>query len=264
MPLELFDTHCHLDLIPRPDVAAVLARARTANIVGCVSIGTTVEASRINLEIAGQHPAMVRAAVGIHPNDVQVTVEKDLSEIEQLAADPAVVAIGEVGLDFYRQAVDPAKQREVLSALLAIAQRRHLPILIHCRNAYDELLQLLRRQAAAPVRGIIHCASGPDTFIKEALALGLHISFAGNVTFPNAGALRALINLVPDDRLLIETDAPFLAPQPVRGQKNEPAHVAYTAAYLAQWRGTTVDALGALTTRNARQLFRIPEAAPPA
>lgn len=251
----LIDTHCHLDLDPLAgSVEAVLARARASGVEACLTIGTSVEGSRANVELARRHP-MLRAAVGVHPNDADTVTDETLAQIDALAADPVVAAVGEVGLDEYRQEAAPANQRRALQGFLAIAQRRHLPVAIHCRNAYEPLLDLLREASRPAVRGVIHCASGPAEFIEGALALGFHISFAGNVTFPNAHALRQLVLLVPEDRLLIETDAPFLAPQPVRGQPNEPAHVAHTAAALAQLRGTTPEALGASTSRNARRLF---------
>jgi TatD DNase family protein len=221
-----------------------------------VSIGTTVEASRANIELARRFP-MVRAAVGVHPHEADGVTDDTLKQIDSLAGDPAVVAIGEVGLDAYRQPALPERQPGVLEGFIDMAARRSLPLLLHCRDAYEPLLELLRRSARAPVRGIIHCASGPPEFILGALDLGLHISFAGNVTFPNAKTLRELVPLVPDDRLLIETDAPFLAPQPVRGKPNEPAHVAHTAAFLARLRGTTPVLLGQLTSRNARRLFNL-------
>ncbi len=253
------DTHCHLALEPlSTDVEAVLARAREAGVGACLSIGTTLEDSRANVELARRHP-MVHAAVGVHPNESEAVTDATWAALDTLAQDPSVVAIGEVGLDFYRDRASEDAQRRTLSRCLALAQRRGLPVVLHCRNAYDELLQLLRREAQAPVRGLVHCASGPAAFIRGALDLGLSISFAGNVTFPNAAALRELVPLVPDERLLIETDAPFLAPQPVRGKPNEPAYVAHTAAFLAQQRGTTVEALGALTTRNAEHLFKFPD-----
>jgi len=260
MPLELVDTHCHLDLDPLGGmVEQVLARAQAAGVRHCVSIGTTLEASRTNVQVARQHP-MVRAAVGVHPNHAESASEAVLAEIEALAAAPEVVAIGEVGLDCYRHTVPLARQQDALRAFVAIAQRKHLPLLIHCRDAYEPLLALLRSCARAPLAGVIHCASGPPEFIQGALEFGLHISFAGNVTFPNAQALRSLVPLVPDERLLIETDAPFLAPQPVRGTTNEPAYVAHTAAAVAQLRGLTTETLGTITTRNARRLFRFSEA----
>jgi TatD DNase family protein len=158
-------------------------------------------------------------------------------------------------LDYYRQDATPANQDTAFRAFLDIAKRHDLPVLIHCRNAYEELLRVLGDARHGRLRGVMHCASGPPEFIRGALALGFHISFAGNITFPNAQALRELVPLVPDERLLIETDAPFLAPQPVRGMKNEPAFVAHTAAHLAQLRGISVEELGAITTRNAQALL---------
>ena len=258
MPPELVDTHCHLDLEPlAASVDAVLERARAAGVRWCISVGTTLEASRANVALARRF-SMVRAAVGVHPNEAGFVTDDTLIQIEALAGEPGVVAIGEVGLDQYRARAAIPSQVRALRGFIASARRWNLPLLIHCREAYEPLLALLRRDATGPYRGIIHCASGPPEFIREALDLGFHISFAGNATFPNAGALRALVPLVPDDRLLIETDAPFLAPQPVRGKTNEPAHVAHTAACLAELRGLSLDALAGLTSRNACRLFGLP------
>lgn len=252
---ELVDTHCHLDCAPlAAEVDAVLGRARAAGVRHCISIGTTVASSRANIALAQQHP-MVRAAVGVHPHEADAVTEETFAEIEALARQPGVVAVGEVGLDAYRQLTSLEDQARALRRFIELAQRVRLPLLLHCRAAYDALLALLRECATPPIAGVIHCASGPPEFIQGALGLGLHISFAGNVTFPNAAALRELVPLVPDERLLLETDAPFLAPQPVRGRTNEPAYVAHTAAGVAQLRGIPVDALGALTSRNARRLF---------
>ena len=257
MTLQLVDTHCHLDVEPLAnDVAAVLERAAQAGVQRCISIGTTLKASKANVALAHRYPA-VAAAVGVHPNEADGVTDAVLAAIDTLAADPRVVAIGEVGLDSYRQHASPENQQRALHGFIAIATRRNLPLLIHCRNAYEPLLAILREAASGSLRGVIHCASGPPEFITGALALGFHVSFAGNVTFPNAGALRALVPLVPDKRLLIETDAPFLAPQPVRGKTNEPAFVAHTAEHLARLRNTTAEELAALTTRNARALFQL-------
>ena len=259
MPLDLVDTHCHLDLEPLAgSLEAVLSRARAAGVRQCVTIGTSVASSQANVELARRQP-MLRVGIGVHPHEADSVTEADLHAIEALAGEPCVVAIGEIGLDYYYQHATPANQERALRGFLGIAQRRNLPILVHCRDAYEPLLAILTSEMRPPVRGLIHCASGTPEFIQGALALGLHISFSGTVTFPNAHTTRALVPLVPDERLLIETDAPFLAPQPVRGQQNEPAHVAHTAASLARLRGTTVDALGAMTSRNARALFGFPE-----
>ena len=259
MPLELVDTHCHLEYEPLAgSVDGVLQRAQAAGVRSCITIGTTLEASRAAVALAHRYPTL-RAAVGVHPHDVGALTDAMMTELEELSADPMVVAIGEVGLDFHRDGSSSARQHDALARFIHLAHRRALPLIFHCRDAYEPLLRVLREQTQPPLRGVMHCASGPPEFIQAALAMGLHISFAGNVTFPNANALRALVPLVPDERLLIETDAPFLAPQPVRGQTNEPAHVAHTAVYLANLRGTTLEALGAHTSRNARRLFGLPE-----
>lgn len=258
MSVDLVDTHCHLFLAPLADsLEAVLARAQASGVRQYLNIGTTLQTSREAVEMAHRLEA-VFAAVGIHPTEAETASDMALVELERLAEDPRVVAIGEVGLDFYRQRETAQQQAWLLRVCLAIAKRRDLPVAIHCRDAYDALMEICEREAEGPWRGVIHCASGPPSFIQQALAMGFHISFAGNVTFPNAETLRQLVSLVPDERLLIETDAPFLAPQPVRGRPNEPAHVLHTAERLAQLRGLTLEAVAELTSRNARSLFRLP------
>jgi len=264
MPLDLIDTHCHLDLEPlSAAVEAVLGRAEAAGVRQCVSIGTTLPASRANVELARRH-SQIKVAVGLHPYEAAAVTDAVLAEIDALAADPAVVAIGEVGLDCYRGQAPIDVQQRALAGFLALARRRGLPVIIHCREAYDALLRALRREGSGPWRGVLHCASGPPGFIQAALDAGLHVSFAGNVTYPSAQPLRELVGLVPDQRLLIETDSPFLAPQPVRGRTNEPAHVAHTAEAIARLRGLEPAALAALTSRNARTLFGLPPPSPPA
>jgi len=258
MTAELIDTHCHLDLAPLDRaVDAVLARAAAAGVRACLTIGTTLPSSRAAVALAQRVPHL-RAAVGVHPREAESVTEETLAAIDRLAAEPGVAAIGEVGLDTFRGSTSLRAQEQALCGFVAIAQRRGLPLAVHCRDAYEPLLALLRRETRFPLRGALHCASGPAAFIQAVLALGLHVSFAGNVTFPNAKALRALVPLVPDERLLIETDAPFLAPQPVRGGPNEPAYVAHTARCLAALRGMTVERLGAVTSRNASALFGFP------
>lgn len=264
--IELIDTHCHLDQEPLAgSVEAVLERARQAGVRRCLTVGTSLDASRSSVALARRFP-MLACAVGVHPHDAHTVSDELLRELEALAQEPRVVAIGEVGLDYSRDHSPREAQQRALRAFIAMARLRGLPLSIHCRaregaqgmdDAYAALLTLLHEEAGPPVRGVLHCASGSAAFIEQALALGLHVSFAGNVTFANALALRALVPLVPDERLLLETDAPFLAPEPVRGRSNEPAYVRHTASVVAGLRGTTLEALGALTSRNARQLFRL-------
>ena len=254
---DLVDTHCHLDCEPLAGgVDAVLARARAAGVGHCLWVGTTVETSRLAVAGSRRHP-MLRASVGVHPHDAESVTDATFAELDALAEDPCVAAIGEVGLDYYRQHAAPERQLSALRGFLALARRRNLPLALHCREAHRPMLDVLG-ESGGTVRGIIHCASGPPEFIREAVALGLHISFSGTVTFPNAHATRQLVPLVPDERLLVETDAPFLSPQPVRGQPNEPAHVAHTAAAIAALRGMTTGALAVLTGRNARALLGFP------
>jgi TatD DNase family protein len=253
--MPLVDTHCHLDMEPLAgQIPQVLARAAAAGVQRCVTIGTDLGASRTAVALAREH-AMVRAAVGVHPHEADGVTADTLRGIDELAAQPEVAAIGEIGLDYYYRHSAAEAQQRAFEAFLTIARRRALPVLIHCRNAYDEVLRILRGAAPEGWKGLIHCASGPPAFIEGALALGLHISFAGTVTFPKAQAVRELVRLVPDDRLLLETDAPYLAPQPVRGRPNEPAYVAHTAEVVARLREISVEALGELTTRNAASLF---------
>ena len=258
MPPVLVDTHCHLAEAPLNGmVEAVLDRARAAGVVQCVVIGTSVASSHAHVTLAHRFP-MLRATVGIHPHEADSVTDAAVAEMEALAGDERVVAIGEVGLDFFRQHAAPERQRDVFRAFIGVAQRRKLPLVIHCREAYEPLLEILRTEARSPVRGVIHCASGPAEFIQGALALGLHISFSGTVTFPNAQATRTLVPLVPDDRLLIETDAPFLAPQVHRGKRNEPFFMLETARQLAELKGISIEKLGEAVTQNSETLFNRP------
>ncbi len=263
MMRDLVDTHCHLEwpTLSR-QLEAVLERAQGCGVRQCVTVGTSVESSGAAVTLAQRHP-MLHAAVGIHPSDAAAATPDALQGIERLSHDPAVVAIGEIGLDYYRMAAPAARQRDVFGACLDLAHRRGLPVILHCRDAYDETLEVLRAEAWQALRGVVHCASGPPAFIEGMVALGWWISFAGNVTFPNAKALQALVTLVPDDRLVVETDAPFLAPQPVRGRANEPSYVLHTVEALAQLRGRSLDELAALTSANARRLFGLPAAPDP-
>lgn len=255
--LSLVDTHCHLDCEPlAASVDAVLARARAAGVTRCLSVGTSVASSRALVAIAGRY-AMVGVGVGVHPEAADTVTDAAMAEIEALCSERGVLAVGEVGLDDYRNPIPLEIQCRALTGFVRLARRARLPLVLHCRGreAYAALIRLLEAEGKGGIRGVIHCASGPPAFIGAALRLGCYISFAGNVTFPNAQALRDLVALVPDDRLLIETDAPFLAPQAVRGRPNEPAYVAHTAAFLAALRGMTVQAFGEMTSRNAQQLF---------
>jgi TatD DNase family protein len=257
--MQLIDTHCHLDEEAfRPDRDEVIARAGETGLVRVITIGTTAASSRDAVAIAAAHP-LVHAAVGIQPNYVSQAAPDDWAEIEELAAKPKVVAIGETGLDRYWDYAPFDLQTEYFARHLDLARRRNLPFVVHCREAEkDVVAQLTAAAAAGPLRGVMHSFAGDEQTALACVELGLYISFAGMVTFKKNDALRAVAAKIPLDRLLIETDAPYLAPAPFRGKRNEPAYVRHTAELLATVRGMTPDEIGELTTKNARQLFPFP------
>jgi TatD DNase family protein len=257
MTPELFDTHAHLHFPEfAGDLDAVLARARAAGVARMVTIGTDVETSRSAIAIASREPD-VWAAVGVHPHEAASSDDAALEEIERLASMPRVVAVGEIGLDFFRNLSPREEQERVFPALVAVARRVGKPALIHCRDAHEATLTLLESACVRDVGGIMHCFSGDREIARRCLDLGLLISLAGPVTYPNARALPDVARFVPADRLVVETDCPFLPPQPYRGKRNEPAYVAITAARVAELRGEPLDRLAAQMSDNARALFRI-------
>jgi TatD DNase family protein len=254
--MRLFDTHAHLhDPAFDADRDAVLARARAAGVARLLTIGTDPETSRAALALAADH-ADVYAAVGIHPHDAATADDAALDAIAALARGAKVVAIGEIGLDHYRNLSPPEAQARILRAQLRLAREAGKPVLLHCREAHADLLTALE---AEPPRagGIMHCFSGDADVARRCLDLGLLLSIAGPVTYPNARRLPEVVSAVGLERLVVETDAPYLPPQPWRGQRNEPAYLAVTAARVAALCGVTVDVAAARTTDNACALLRI-------
>jgi TatD DNase family protein len=256
----LVDTHAHLDdRRLRDDLGGVIARARAAGLVHMISIGTTAEDGASCVEIACDHPG-VFAAVGVQPNHVAEAREGDWERIVELATQPRVVAVGETGLDRYWDRTPFPEQQDWFKRHLALAHERDLPVVIHCRDCEQDIIEQLGR-LGRPVRGVLHSFTGTSDHARAFLDLGLHLSFAGMVTFSNKAldALRAAARTVPPGRLLIETDSPYLSPQPVRGRPNQPAHLAWTCELLARTLGLSPEDLAALTTANARRLFSLPE-----
>jgi TatD DNase family protein len=256
--MRLFDTHAHLHF---PDFAddldSALGRAREAGVCGVVTIGTDRETNRAVVELARRLPD-VWATVGIHPHDAAEATEADFDEMERLAqAEPKVVGFGEMGLDFFRNLSPPDDQRRVFRRQIDIARRARKPLVVHCRDAHDETLAILGEERAEEAGGVMHCFSGDVEIARRCLDLGLHISLAGPVTYKNARALPDVARFVPEDRLVVETDCPYLPPTPHRGKRNEPAYVALTAACVAGLRGADPEALGDALTANAAKLFRI-------
>jgi TatD DNase family protein len=253
----LFDTHCHLD-DPKftGEVAAVVERARAAGVAGMVTVGTSAASTRAAVEIAAAHPDSVWAAAGVHPHEADaVHTEEAFAAVASLASHPRVVAIGETGLDYYRRHADPANQKRLFSLHLALARETGKALIVHCRDAYDDLYAQLRAEMPAPIRGVMHCYSGPPEMARKFLDLGFCISIAGPVTFPNAAALRETARGVPLDRLVVETDAPYLAPQAFRGRRNEPAYATHAARQLATLQGVDFDRFCEAEGRTARALF---------
>jgi TatD DNase family protein len=254
---ELFDTHAHLHFPEfAGDLDAVLERARVAGVRRILTIGTDVPTSRAAAALAFREPN-VWAAVGIHPHEAADADEAALAEIERLAGGPRVVAIGETGLDFFRNLAPREAQERALRSQLELARRTRKPVLIHCRDAHEETLSVLGAADVSEHGGIMHCFSGDVGIARRCLDLGLLVSLAGPVTYPKPGALPEVAKFVPADRLVVETDCPFLPPQPYRGKRNEPAYLAITAARVAELRGEPVADLAARMSENARSLLRL-------
>jgi TatD DNase family protein len=258
---ELFDTHAHLDdLRFADDLSAVLARAADAGVARVLTVGVDLVTSRAALDLAARFPDRLAAVVGIQPNHAAEAAPGDLDEIARLAADPRAVAVGETGLDRYWDKAPFPLQEEFFRLHLDLARRLGKPVVIHCRDAGPDVVRVLREEHArrGPVRGVMHSFTGDAATALACLDSGLYISFAGMLTYKTAADLRAVAKDVPLDRLLVETDSPYLAPVPVRGKRNEPAFVAHTAACLAGLKGVPIGELAEVTTRNARELFGMP------
>jgi TatD DNase family protein len=235
----------------------VLERARAAGVTGIVTIGTDRETNPAAVALAERLDA-VHATVGIHPHDAADATPADFEAMERLARGSAkVVALGEMGLDFFRNLSPPEAQAAVFRRQLDMARRLGRPVVIHCRDAHPEALAILAEERVREVGGVMHCFSADVEVARRCLDLGLYISLAGPVTYKNARALPEVARFVPADRLVLETDCPFLPPHPHRGRRNEPAWVAITAAHVAALRGVTLEALGPMVTDNAHRLFRI-------
>jgi TatD DNase family protein len=247
----MIDSHTHLHLC-EPSDAELVAAADAAGVTRMLTVGTDGASCRSALESAEAFP-QVLAAIGRHPNEAHGFDDADLAELRALAAHERCVAIGETGLDFYREGAPRADQERAFRAQIGLARETGKPLVIHTRAADEDTLALLVSEAQG-VRVVLHCFSMPDR-LEECLDRGYTISFAGNVTYPSAKDLAEAARLVPDERLLVETDAPYLTPQTVRKHRNQPAFVAHTAAFVAELRGVPVAELGALVERNAARVF---------
>ncbi|MGB9870102.1 MAG: TatD family hydrolase [Anaerolineae bacterium] len=251
----LVDSHAHLDFPEfEPDREAVIARARAVGVVAILNVGADLESSRASVALAQQYD-FIYAAIGVHPHDAKTLTPTALEELRALARHPKVVAMGEIGLDYYRDLSPRPVQRQAFADQLALAAELGLPVVVHSRDALDDTLSILRGWTGG---GVLHSYSGGPERLQEVLAMGLHIGLSGPVTFPNAHRLRTVAATVPLDRLLIETDCPYLTPEPYRGRRNEPAYVWYVAGAVARARGMPAEEVARATAENAARLFRLP------
>jgi TatD DNase family protein len=252
----LVDSHCHLDFPEfAPELDAVVARARAAGVGVCVSIGTTL-AKFPAVRAVAERFDHVWCSVGIHPHEAEKELLESPAPLIEAARHPKVVGIGETGLDYYYEHSPRAQQVANFRAHIEAARQTNLPVIVHTRDADDDTITVLREEMAAkPFTGLIHCFTGTRRLAEASLDLGLSISVSGIATFKKSDDLRAVLKDVPLDRLLVETDAPYLAPMPHRGKRNEPAFVAHTAAMLADLKGVSAEDLAAATTENFFRLF---------
>jgi TatD DNase family protein len=255
--MRLFDTHCHLDDEHFEETrSAVVERAEAEGVTCMVAVGTTADSSVRCTQLAAEYPAVV-AAVGIQPNYAAEALPGDWQRIVQLVNDPHVVALGETGLDRYWDHCPFATQQDYFDRHLRLSDETQLPFIVHMRDCEADIVEMLREaRQRSSLKGVMHSFTGSWETAENCLELGLHISFAGMVTYKKSEDLRQIAARIPDDRLLIETDAPYLSPHPKRGQRpNEPGLVRYTAECLAEVRGVSVETLAELTACNAESLF---------
>ncbi|MFA5063030.1 MAG: TatD family hydrolase [Candidatus Omnitrophota bacterium] len=249
----LVDTHCHLDFPEYDqDRDEVISRAKEQGVGYIIDIGSSLEGSRRALELAQKYES-IYATAGIHPHEADSFTLEVEKEIRSLAKDKKVVGIGEIGLDYFKNFSKPANQLPLFTRMLKVAKDFNLPIVIHTREAQADTLKILRE--VMPIKAVIHCFSGDENFLNECLDLGFLISFACNVTYKKAENLRGIIKLASLDRLLLETDAPYLSPEGFRGKRNEPVQVRLLAEFIAKLKGIRLEEVAKITTENARRLF---------
>jgi len=259
--VQLTDTHAHVNVRHFDhDRDATLARAQAAQIARMICPGTDIASSTSAIALAHAHAGVIFAAVGVHPHDVTAFDDTTLAEVRRLAGDSAVVAIGEIGIDHYRNLSPADAQHRAFAAQVGLARELDLPIIIHNRDAHADIMAVLK--PLGTVRGVWHCFIGDRAMAEDGLALGMYLSFAGPVTYPSNTTLMDVAAWAPLDRILVETDSPYLTPPPNRRDRNEPANVAKVAAKVAEVRGISLEDLAAATSANAAALFRLPPLSP--
>jgi TatD DNase family protein len=251
------DSHAHLDDRKYdPDRHEMLMRARDQGVAAIINVGYDLASSRRSVTLAEEYD-FVYAAVGIHPHDAKDAGNSAFKELKTMAGSQKVVAIGEMGLDYFRNLSPRDVQQTAFRRQIALARETGLPIIVHDRDAHGDVMQILKEEKAGECGGVLHCFSGSWEMAVECMKMGFYISIAGPVTFQNAGRLKDIAARVPADRLLIETDAPYLTPEPHRGKRNESAYVLYVAEEIARLRGITPEELGNLAAENTKKLFSL-------
>lgn len=253
------DSHCHLnDPAFDDDRESVIEKIKDAGIVYMLNVGYDPATSAKAIELAERYDFMF-ATVGVHPHNASMVDSGVLDDLRKMASNPKVVAIGETGLDYYRDISPRDKQKEAFKAQLGLASELGKPVVIHCRDAMDDCFDILRQSEVRDIGGVMHCFSGSVEDVRKCLDLNLYVSFAGNITYPKAGRLREALAATPGHRLLLETDSPYLTPQPRRGKRNDPAMLTYVISQAAETRGVTLDDMKRITVTNFEELFGVGE-----
>jgi TatD DNase family protein len=252
----LIDTHCHLDFPPfDPDRDLVIQRAKEEGISYFINIGATLESSAAGCALAQKYP-QIYASVGVHPHDADSFNCQAEARLRQLASEKKVVAIGETGLDYYRNLSSQDNQKRVFIKQMELAKDLKLPLVIHSRQAEKDVMQILK--SALPLRAVVHCFSGDENFLKECLDCGFFISYTCNITYKKAQGLRDMVRLTPLDKLMLETDAPYLSPEGFRGKRNEPLQIKLLANEVGRIKGIGFAEIAEKTTQNAKDFFKLP------
>lgn len=259
--MNLIDTHCHLTFEGLgEDVSAVIERSRAAGVTGWITVGTDPQENQKAVELAGKFENMY-AAVGIHPHEARTITPDTLKELRELAQHKRIVAIGETGLDYHYNFSSHEEQRNAFAEHLKIAAELNLPVIIHCREAFEETLEILEQHSGGIKKVVFHCFSGDAEQARIILDKGFYISFTGVVTFKNAEAIREAARIVPMDRMMVETDCPYMSPEPMRKQKvNEPALMVHTARRLAELKGMSLADFAEAVTATSKAFFGLPAA----
>lgn len=253
----LIDSHCHLDFKDfAADLDSVIDRAKGKGVVRIINVASSIEGTHRSLELAKRYD-IIYSTIGVHPHDASQVTDKVIEDLRLLANNKKIVAVGEVGLDYYRNLSPKDKQAEVFRKFINLAGSLNIPLIIHSREADEDLINILKSEKREGQRGVIHCFSGDERFLEECLGMGFNISFTANLTFKKAQILREIARTVPIEKVLLETDAPYLAPEPMRGKRNEPAYLTYLVDEWVRLTGLSREDIERITTHNANELFKL-------